>query len=400
MSEAWQTVLLTAGSVLLGLVCYSYIGYPWLLRFLSGPKRRLDAIDLQNHDLPDVTVVMSVYNESQVIGQKLDSILASDYPSDRLNILIGSDCSSDPTEEIIQRYQDRYPGRIQLVRGENRAGKPAMLNVLRPMIGTGITLLTDANVYFESETVRKLVRHFADPHIGLVGANILNTGMRPDGISRQEEGYIQRENLMKFREGLIWGAMAGPFGGCYALRTSLFDPVPPNFLVDDFYICMRVLEQHYASILEPEAICYEDVTNEIQIEFRRKRRISAGNFQNLFRFSGLLNPFRGIGLALWSHKVLRWITPFLVFFAWCCFMAGWIGGNVISGIFAAGLMAVFLILPIDLLFRSFGWHVKTLRYGAYFILMNVALIAGFFRFLSGIKGGAWEPTTRFNSRTG
>lgn len=397
MSEGWQLVWVGAGSVLLGLVCYSYIGYPWLLRLLAGPIRRLPAPELKNSDLPSVTVVMSVFNEALVISQKLDSVLGSAYPEDRLHILIGSDCSSDATEEIIRSYQARFPGRIELVRGERRAGKAAMLNELRPMIMSDITLLTDANVFFEPDTVRKLVRHFSDPHTGLVGANILNTGMRNDGISRQEEGYIQRENIMKFREGLVWGAMVGPFGGCYALRTSLFGPVPPNFLVDDFFICMQVLEQHFTSIFDPEAICYEDVSNEIQVEFRRKRRISAGNYQNLFRFAGMLNPFRGVGLAFWSHKVLRWVTPFLVFLAWCCFMVASLGGSLSAGILAIGLLSVFLILPLEALLRSIGVHNRILRYGAYFIMMNLALAAGFFRFASGIKGGAWEPTRRVTS---
>ena len=118
---------------------------------------------------------------------------------------------------------------------------------------------------------------------------------------------------MKYQEGVVWGAMMGAFGGCFAVRRACYHPAPAEFLVDDFYITMAVLRDGYQAINELDAICYEDVSDHLPEEFRRKARISAGNFQNLGEFRPLLcPPWRGVAFAWWSHKVLRWCTPQLL----------------------------------------------------------------------------------------
>jgi cellulose synthase/poly-beta-1,6-N-acetylglucosamine synthase-like glycosyltransferase len=153
-----------------------------------------------------------------------------------------------------------------------------------------VLILTDANVYFEPDTIFELTKHYKNPAIGLVGALILNTNVKKTGISYQEKTYLSLENKIKFAEGVLGGAMIGAFGGAFSIRRDVYKPVPPKFIVDDFYITMQVLAQGKQAILEPSAVVYEDVANVPAEEFRRKVRISTGNFQNLREFRGLLIP--------------------------------------------------------------------------------------------------------------
>lgn len=258
-------------------VFYSYVLFPILLRVI-GSKKTFTFLDRKNEN--GVSILISVFNEEGVIQEKIRSVFASDL-ADKIEIIIGSDHSTDRTADIIRELMKQNP-RI-VFSTLKRRGKPSVINDLVKEATFSLVILTDANVYFEKNTINQLIQHFSDEKVGLVGANILNVGMRNDGISIQEKSYVQRENLIKYYEGLIWGTMMGPFGGCYMIRKELYDEVPAESLVDDFYISMRILEKKFKCRNELTAICYEDVSNEIKEEFRRKARISSGNFQNLSR---------------------------------------------------------------------------------------------------------------------
>ena len=223
---------------------------------------------------------------------------------------------------------------------------------------------------------------------------MINTRLRKDGISHQEKFYISREVRIKHNESLIWGTMMGPFGGCYAVRKSCYQPVPDHYLVDDFFINMAVLKQGYRCISNVDAKVYEDVSNDLKEEFRRKSRISAGNFQNLGRYGSLLFSKRaGVAFCFLSHKVIRWIVPFLVMIT--------LGSSIILGLqnpfyLALALMQLLVIVTpvIDQFLRKIKIHVIPLRFISHFVLMNLALLAGFIRYIGGIQNNVWQPTRR------
>lgn len=372
------------------IVFYSYVLFPLLLRLLAGKK---SFVFKEPTSESGVSVLIAAFNEEGVIREKIRSVFASNYPPEKIEVLIGSDCSTDKTTEIISDLMVSE-SRIRLFDFKDRRGKPSVINDLVKEAKFPLVILTDANVYFEESTIRNLVRHFADDRVGLVGANILNVGMRNDGISIQEKSYIQRENLIKYREGLVWGTMMGPFGGCYMIRKNLYDDVPAESLVDDFYISMKILEKKFECRNDLDAICYEDVPNEIKEEFRRKARISAGNFQNLSRFkSFLLNPFSATGFCFISHKLIRWITPLFLFTSLFSLLFLIPYNSVFLFLFIGELLL--LLAPLlDLLLKKIGLHFKLIRFIAYFSFMNFALVIGFINFRKGIKSGVWAPTKR------
>ena len=273
----------------LGIV-HSYLFFPAVLRILSKGKRQNAIVHQYEDDLPAISIILAVYNEEVVIEEKLRTTFKTNYPLDKIEFLIGSDASTDNTNAIIAQWQQQYP-QIKFTPFLGRTGKAAIVNQLTEIAIHPIFILTDANVFFEEDTIYHLVKHFKHQEIAQVGANIQNPLYKAEGISYQEKSYLSRENLIKYQEGVIWGSMIGAFGGCYAIRASHFAPVPATFLMEDFYISMQALAQGGKSINELQAICYEDVSNKITEEFRRKVRISAGNFQNLNHFKSLLFKF-------------------------------------------------------------------------------------------------------------
>ena len=383
---------------------HSYVLYPLLLNILSSfhKKQKFNASNdfsrtsggILNHS---VHIIIAAYNEEEVIGEKLQSILENEFPKEKVQIWIGSDASTDRTDEIVREFQARHPF-IKLIHYPGRTGKSGIVNDLVGKIKeqneNSILILTDANVIFKKNTIAELLAPFADPQIGLVGAIIENKLQKGEGISFQEKQYIRRENIIKLREGELWGTMMGAFGACYAVRQEYFTQIPPNFLMEDFFITMNVMDKKAKAITNPEAVCYEDVPDKMSEEFARKIRISAGNFQNLFYYKHLLwPPFSRVGFSFWSHKVLRWLGPlFLVLLL--------ISGAVLSrwnefyeAMFIIQVV-IWLIPAIDFLLKKAGVNIIILRFITYFFAMNLALLIGFLKYIKGIKTNVWKPTER------
>jgi len=372
-------------------IFHSYVLFPAILTLLSFLKKK--RADETSGELPKVTILMAAYNEEAVIREKINSITSGLYPADRLEILAGSDASTDATNEILSSLEKEIPI-LKFFPFATRQGKPGIINRLAQHASGEILVLTDANVLFNPDTLLEIVKPFSDPKMGLVDTRMVNLGMKIEGISYQEKAYISREVDIKTMESRLWGTMMGPFGGCFAIRRELFGPIPDNFLVDDFYLNMKVLEQGYKAVNHPEAIVFEDVSNDPSIEFRRKVRIATGNFQNLVRFKKLLFSSRpGLSFCFWSHKVLRWLGPVfmiaalisLVFLAFV---------SPLYLVLLTGYLLVLMVPGLDYLLKKLNLHLRFFRFISYFLAMNLAMAKGLLRYLKGVKTNVWQPTKR------
>lgn len=375
------------------LLLHSYLFYPLLVEIFANTKNQNRNCFSPTENLPRISILLAVFNEEEVIGQKISTTLATSYPGTHIEFLIGSDASNDRSEEIISSYISRFP-QIKLIRFESRTGKAGILNQLAEKAGGEILVLTDANVFFTEKTIFELIKHFKNDSIALVAGNILNPRVKHDGISKQESHYQVFENQLKYKEGILWGAMMGAFGGCYAIRRNFFSPTPRHFIVDDFYITLSALEKGGRVITEPAAVCYEDVSNMLKEEFRRKSRIGAGNFQMIGRFRKLLSPSKGgIAFAFFSHKILRWLGPFFILAAYLCSFVLGLNDPFYKACFLIQTI-LFLIPVIDFMLSKLKIHLFGLRYISHFYVMNLALLNGFFKFLTGVKHNVWQPTQR------
>jgi cellulose synthase/poly-beta-1,6-N-acetylglucosamine synthase-like glycosyltransferase len=362
---------------------------------LSKGKSQNSVVFTPDEDsLPTISILLAAYNEERVIGQKIVSTMKSSYPLHKIEFLIGSDASTDGTNAIIEKYAAMYP-QLRLYNFAGRTGKAGIVNQLSDIAKNEIFILTDANVFFKEDTIYKLAMHYKDPDIALVGGNILNIRLKRDGISVQEKSYLERENLIKYQEGVLWGTMIGAFGGCYSVRRSHYDKVPPRFFMDDFYITMHALEKGGRAINEISAISYEDISNKISEEFRRKVRISIGNFQNLSRYAGLLWPvYRPLGFSFLSHKVFRWLGP--VFLIIMFISSGFLMMDSLFYRWLFVLQLLGLLSPVaDYLLKKLNIHSFLLRLASHFYTVNLALLIGLFRFMYGVKTNIWKPTERF-----
>jgi len=391
-------MLVSIAVACLFLIGYSYLGYPLLLQWLTRRKALPTKLYESTDELPDVYILMSAFNEEKVIQKKLNSVYNTDYPLDKIHFYIGSDASTDQTNQILSANKNKYSS-LHLLLFEDRNGKAKVLNrladALPPAKSTDIVVLTDANVLFERDTLFHLIKYFKDKTIGQVGANIVNYGFDKNGIATQEAFYIQRENKIKFLEGKFDGSMIGAFGACYAIRRDLLVVFPDNILMEDFYLSMSVLQKKYKAILALEAICKEDLPGLIQDEFKRKSRISAGNYQNIRYYLALLfAPFSKIGFCYWSHKLIRWFCPFLIILMGICLTILSIQVVVVAQFFLRAIALLSLAIVVDIIMEKAGIHFLFLRFIRYFLHMNLALLNGFIIYIKGVKTNVWTSTKR------
>lgn len=352
-------------------------------RYLArgGERRRAES-----RELPQVSLLVAAWNEASVIGEKLENSLALDYPPEKLEILIGSDGSDDGTDAIVESFTDP---RIRLSAAP-RVGKIGVLNRLVPLARGEILVFSDANTLFEPNAIRMLIRHFEEPKVGLVCGRLrLYNPTRKD---YEESTYWVYESFLKFMEGKR-GVVMGANGGIYALRRELWEALPSQTVVEDFVIAGRCLLRERDVVYDPEAVAWEETTEDYTQERARRTRIAAGNFQALVQLRELLHPSRpGPAFAFFSHKVLRWFAPFFLL------------GLLLSNLFLLGPAIYNLSLVAQLAFyalafagyRGFsrgvlGGMASTARY---FTEMNWGLLQGFFRWLRGSQKVTWDRTAR------
>jgi cellulose synthase/poly-beta-1,6-N-acetylglucosamine synthase-like glycosyltransferase len=336
---------------------------------------------------------MAVHNEEKIIQKKIESIINSDYDLNKYELIIGSDASSDSTDKIIKAYIAKY-GFIKFKRFEKRTGKIGILNNLVTLAENEILILTDANAILNEPALKELVKHFKNPEIKLVGGYVSSSKSNNKGVSIQENMYMENENFLKYGEGLIWGTMIGAFGAFYALRKTNYVRIPNTFLVDDFFISMKALQNGGKAILEPKAIANENVPGTIELEFKRKSRISTGNFQNLSEFYPFLfSKRKGLAFSFLSHKVLRWFGPFFLLAIIICSAFLFLTNLLYNIVFIIITLSLFVAI-IDFFMQKTHLHIITLRFITHFYYMNAALLVGLINYLKGVKTNVWEPTKR------
>ncbi len=381
-----------------GLIAYTFFGYPLMLLIVGGLKQLLRDLDYafgrrnrrsrQGGDaLPKVSLLFAAHNEARVIAQKMINCRQLDYPVDRLEILVGCDGCTDGTVEIARRAE--VPN-ATIVDFNDRAGKPSVLNRLVPLAQGDVVVFCDANTAFEPDTIRSLVRHFAQPKVGCVCGELrLRTA---GGKPRYEGLYWRYETLLKFLESRL-NMLVGANGGVFAIRRKLFVEIPADGIIDDFLVAMNIRRHGHRVVYDPEAVAWEEAASALRHEFARRVRISAGNFQALRHTWRMLNPLAGrIAWSYWSHKVCRWIVPF-------AYVATLLSAVALSKqpVFAAAA-ALAIAVPF-LAYAGFQldrrrryWGPVSIPY--YFVSMNLAVLLGILRFARGSQSIVWNPTPR------
>lgn len=370
-------------------VVYTYVLYPaliWLFARVMGSQasRR----DLSDAELPTVSLLIAAYNEQANIGARVDNALRLDYPASKLEIVIASDGSSDATNEIVRARRDP---RVRLLAYRARRGKAAVLNSAMRELRGDIVVLSDANTDTDPAAIRKLVRWFASPSVGVVSGRLVlidgATGTNVDGM------YWKYETFLKKCESRL-GALLGANGGIYAIRRALYTGIRESTLIDDFVIPLLMrLRSGCAIVYETEAVAYEETPPQISAEFTRRARIGTGGFQSMPVLWRLLDPSHGwIAFTFASHKIARWICPFLLLGAFAANLV-----LVLHPVYAAllaGQAAVYAIAAMGSRFTGQTTAARCVRLATLFTGMNLALLVGFWRWVTTEPQGAWTRTAR------
>lgn len=386
----------------LGLLSFSFVGYPLVLaawdggrevlsrlRFLSGgPDRR---IRRGAQAWPRVSLVFSAFDEEACIRAKIENCLALDYPADRLEILVGCDGCGDGTAALARAAGG---ARVTVHELSPRAGKASVLSRLVPAASGDVVVLTDANVMLEPGAVRALARWFRDASVGAVVGRLRL--YNPTRREYEESLYWKYETALKYWEG-THGCVVGANGGLYAIRRLLFAPIPPDTITDDFVIPARIAARGWRVPFEAGAVAHEETTEDAAREFVRRARIGAGNWQVLARVPELLDPRTGfLFFAFVSHKLLRWAAPLLLAIAVLAngFLAARPGAWGYRALFLAQAAFYGLAVAGGRGNAALGPLRRAASLAHYFVAMNAALAVGLWRFARGTQRATWRRTER------
>ncbi|NOZ38318.1 MAG: glycosyltransferase family 2 protein, partial [Gammaproteobacteria bacterium] len=304
------TLLIIVTLIALFIPIYVYIGYPILLIVLD---KLIKGKTLVTADItPTVSLVVSCYNEVDVIEQKIRNCMALDYPQDQLEILYVSDGSDDGTDELIKQYCNEY---IKLIRQEGRLGKTMGLNLALAEANGEIVVFSDANAMYKTDAIKKLVRNFHDPSVGYVVGAAIYRDEEKSNAGSSENIYWQYEIFIKKIESKLHSVVGGD-GAIYAIRKALYLPLEQED-INDFVNPLQIIVQGYRGIFDAQAICYEQTAGDFDKEGKRKQRIVNRSFSGLMKNKTVLNPFKFgfYSLELFSHKLLRWLIPFFILIA-------------------------------------------------------------------------------------
>jgi cellulose synthase/poly-beta-1,6-N-acetylglucosamine synthase-like glycosyltransferase len=292
-------------------VAATYIVYPVSIALIGASRRRHTKPDQPPEITPSVSVVVSAYNEAKVIREKINNLLALDYPAEKLQVLIISDASDDGTDGIVRSLEDP---RVLLCRQETRRGKSSGLTRFVPRASGEILVFSDANSMYHPMAVRRLVRHFSDPSVGYVVGEqrYAENGLT---VAQSEATYERYEALIKEHESRV-GSVVGGDGAIYAIRANLFRPLRADD-ISDLVNPLQIVVQGYRGVFEREAFCYENAAADYRGEFRRKARIVNRSLLGVMRHAQALNPARvgWFAYQLLLHKVVRWLVPFILLLA-------------------------------------------------------------------------------------
>ncbi len=369
------------------LVASTYLFYPLVLWLLTvGKTTPLYAVP---ETWPSVSLIITAYNEAAVIKEKIENSLQLDYPQDKLEIIVISDCSDDGTDEIIQDYITHG---VRFFRQPERSGKTLAQNAATAQATGEILVFSDANSMYITDAISTLVQPFADTSIGCICGELHYANPDQGGAGKGEGFYWRYEQFLKRRESLR-RSLVGANGSIYALRRSLFEPLAAD-IISDFIMPIRVYCKGHAVIYVPEALATEHSAGSYNDEFRRRTRIIARSLNGLRQQLSALNPFiHGLfAFQLFSHKVLRWLVPFFMFGAFIT--------NSFLLIHPLYLL-IFILQSIFYLLAALGnLFPRALgRFGlfyvpAYFCAINFGALLGWWRFMRGSRFAVWQPVER------
>jgi cellulose synthase/poly-beta-1,6-N-acetylglucosamine synthase-like glycosyltransferase len=367
------------------LVAFTYVVFP-LLVLLRG--RAMGKPPVTADITPRVSLIIVAHNEARSIGEKIENVLALDYPRDQLEVIVASDGSNDGTDEVVKRYV----GGIVRLRSLPRRGKAPALNSAVAASTGEILVFSDANSMYARDALRSLLRPFADPGVGGVAGNQRYASHgRSTGSGEGEIRYWDIDRALKRAEGAAGNTISAT-GAIYAIRRSLFQEVPDG-VTDDFVTSTRVIAQGKRLVFAPGAVAFEPVAGSSGLEFGRKVRVMTRGLRGVLVMRELLNPLRYgfYSIQLFCHKVLRRLMVFpllllVVLNPWLLPQGEVYRWAMVAQLALYGSALAYLLLRTT----PFG-RLRWLGIPFFFCLVNAAALVATWNVVRGHRIDRWEP---------
>lgn len=382
--------------ILLLLLCIavinSFLIYPMITYMMS--RKNNGRVTVHGFE-PTISVLIAAYNEEKVIEERIKNLSALNYDLDKVEVWVGSDKSTDRTNEILLEQKNKFPW-LNIYVAESRRGKAGILNDLISKVKNEIIVFTDANTEFHPDVLKNLIEDFVDKNVGGVCGRLVlidNDESKSEGV--EETQYWKYETVIKHAEGKC-GILLSANGGIFAIRKELYQQIPiVNAVTDDLFISLSVIAQNHKFTYREDAIGYEGTGVNITSEYKRKVRFGATNFQTLIYFNKLLSlkNFK-IAYAFFSHKVTRWFLPAVLTLI---FLLSWFLSDHVYIIqqFLLVQTAFYLLAFCGFLLSLVKIRITVFSLPYFFVVSNVAIVEGFFKFVKKEHSVIWDSTERY-----
>jgi lipopolysaccharide/colanic/teichoic acid biosynthesis glycosyltransferase len=386
-------------TVTLGALCllvYHHLIYPLVLRTARRHAAPIPPLRLlPPEELPPMTIVIPAFNEATVIADKIANLAGLNYPTERLDIVVACDGCTDATAAIARRTAAAYPHcRILVLDHAANRGKVAVLNEVLSLIDQGLICLTDASALLSRDALQIAAADFADSKVGVVAATYC---FAIEGTAG-EATYWRYQNAVKLGESAL-GGVIGVHGAGYLFRAALFEPLPPDTINDDFVLPMSIVARGHRALYDPRIIATELEVATPHLDLRRRRRIAAGNMQQLLRLGGLLLPHHGaVAFCFASGKALRALSPYLMVAAFAGSL--WLslaGRQAFGALLAVQAVSYALALLKEMLpGRKLPRPIELLHY---LVAGHAMALLGGSRYLFGLERGRWHRVSDLSADT-
>jgi cellulose synthase/poly-beta-1,6-N-acetylglucosamine synthase-like glycosyltransferase len=252
-----------------------------------------------------------------------------------------------------------------------------------------LVVFTDANASYSPSMLATLVRYFENPRIGLISGYTKYTMTEAGHVADATNAYTALERVIKRGESR-WGCCVGADGAIFAMRRSLYRTLRDDD-INDFVLPLAVIDQGHECVFAEDAFCSEHPGKDLESEFRRQSRITNRTLRALWRHAHLLNLFRFPRFAffLFSHKVARFLVP--VALVPSTIALAWLAPR--GGVYGAAAIAALLALALATLSRT-----RALQFVNVFLTMNLAMLDGWRRFLTGRADITWQHDRSVGTR--
>lgn len=365
-------------------VGYTYAGYPlllWGLSLLRSRSVRKEPIH------PMVSLIITAYNEEKCIREKLENALAQDYPNDRMEIIVASDCSTDGTDEIARSFGQAG---VRVARLPHKGGKEAAQKFAVESAMGEILVFSDVATTLPPNGIRTIVANFADPSVGCVSS--VDRFVDEDGRVSGEGAYVSYEMMLRRLESAV-NSLVGLSGSFFAARRVVCRDWAPD-LQSDFNTLLNSIRLGLRGVSDPESVGYYKNLLDERREYDRKVRTVVRGISVFMRSLALLNPFR-YHLFAWqllSHKLCRWMVPFALILALLSnSVLAW-DSSVYRALLAA--QVAFYGLAAAYLWSHRVPKVAVLRLPSFFVMVNLSILDAWLRYLRGDRILSWDPSKR------